>query len=1022
MGHLLRLFAKGGSTVWILLWLAACGSPDAIVGTGGDVPSDTATLETDQLGQSDMQADSEGDQIAPGTDIGLPDVDVQTDDAEVDSAVGTDAAATDTATETDGSATDAIGDTDATETDATADSDATQTDTTADITDTEDTTDSPDTTATDVAELDVAPDSGQTDAEDDAELGQTDTVQAPDTATDTDTETDTEADTPAGSDSGEADSGAADGNAPEVAEDDAGPLCTDALACSDNNPCTDDQCQPEVGCVHLPVAATCDDGDACTQADGCVETICVGAAVDCNDGNSCTADDCTSATGCGHTAAAATCEDGDPCTTGDSCENSTCSGQALTCDDGTVCTTDSCTAQDGCIHLPAAGPCTDNDACTEQDTCTSGDCLGVPVVCQDNNPCTADDCAAQSGCTALPTDATCTDSDACTVGDTCSAGKCTTSGNLPCDDGQICTLDSCLPASGCHNVDTTGPCQDGDACTEGETCATGSCEGGAAAVCKDGQVCTVDDCDPVLGCVFLPLDVTCSDDSACTADDGCVQGLCVGTPVDCGDDDPCTDPSCNPLTGCEVLYNTAPCADADPCVIGDTCAAGVCLAGSVTACDDGNACTLDTCTAGACLFQPTTSVCNDGDPCSQNDQCAAGACKGTALDCEDGNVCTTDSCSGGLCKSSKGPNGVACDADGSVCTDKDSCLNGACKAGTTVVCNDNNPCTVDACLPATGCDFAEIGYNATCPAGFCQADQCVACPDGTLTTNLDDNGVKKTVCGLNYPAWGIRPDLAGPFTDNGDGTVTDQFTGLVWQQGFDNDTEEDETPAYCDNLVLGGKYDWRLPTITELGSLIDYTAVTQPPIDLTAFPNTPADQFYTIDEDAKKYLRWHVDFGNAGAWVFAYSKRNIRCVRGEADVYHPPTRFEVSNSGATVLDKATSRVWQRTPSTVKYTYANAIAYCGQLVLDDYDDWRAPNALELTSVVDRMNFETQPMDMTVFPPPPDDEWTWTASPISYPGWSGHQVALQFGKSAATYNVYGCVTPKATHYELYVRCVR
>lgn len=390
--------------------------------------------------------------------------------------------------------------------------------------------------------------------------------------------------------------------------------------------------------------------------------------------------------------------------------------------------------------------------------------------------------------------------------------------------------------------------------------------------------------------------------------------------------------------------------------------------------------------------------------------------------CDDANACTVDSCSGGQCKHDKGLNGTTCDADGSLCTVNDACLNGNCKAGAALVCNDGNPCTVDTCGAATGRQFAAFTYNATCPSGFCQADQCTACPAGTITTAIDDNGTKKTVCALNYPAWGIRDDKPGPLVDNGDGTVTDQFSGLVWQQGFEANTVEDDTPEYCDNLVLGGKYDWRLPTITELGSLVDYTSTTQPPIDTAMFPNTPADQFYTADEDAMQYMRWYVDFGNAGAWVGAYSKRFVRCVRGEADVYHPPIRFEVSASGETVFDNGTGRSWQRSPSTLRYNFDNAVTYCNQLVLDGHDDWRAPNVLEMTSIVDRMNFETQPMDMTVFPKPPDDEWTWSTTLISYGGWNGHRLSLQFGKSAATYNVYGWVTPKASYYELYVRCVR
>ena len=64
--------------------------------------------------------------------------------------------------------------------------------------------------------------------------------------------------------------------------------------------------------------------------------------------------------------------------------------------------------------------------------------------------------------------------------------------------------------------------------------------------------------------------------------------------------------------------------------------------------------------------------------------------------------------------------------------------------------------------------------------------------------------------------------------DNGNGTVSDNATGLMWQQdtardggNYDAMTWE-EALAYCEALNLGGLTDWRLPTIKELRSLVDY--------------------------------------------------------------------------------------------------------------------------------------------------------------------------------------------------------
>jgi len=79
------------------------------------------------------------------------------------------------------------------------------------------------------------------------------------------------------------------------------------------------------------------------------------------------------------------------------------------------------------------------------------------------------------------------------------------------------------------------------------------------------------------------------------------------------------------------------------------------------------------------------------------------------------------------------------------------------------------------------------------------------------------------------------------FIDNGDGTVTDSCTGLMWQKatadfnqdgmvGLEDVPDYAEVPAYLAALRLGGFDDWRLPTFRELWNLIDPTRF-QPALD-----------------------------------------------------------------------------------------------------------------------------------------------------------------------------------------------
>src|SRR6185503_4698215 len=63
------------------------------------------------------------------------------------------------------------------------------------------------------------------------------------------------------------------------------------------------------------------------------------------------------------------------------------------------------------------------------------------------------------------------------------------------------------------------------------------------------------------------------------------------------------------------------------------------------------------------------------------------------------------------------------------------------------------------------------------------------------------------------------------FHDNGDGTVTDRESGLVWEKAPPTITfpEQQDAVNRCNDLVLGGHDDWRLPNNFELHSLIDFT-------------------------------------------------------------------------------------------------------------------------------------------------------------------------------------------------------
>ncbi len=185
-----------------------------------------------------------------------------------------------------------------------------------------------------------------------------------------------------------------------------GDVCKDSACatgppatCDDKNPCTTDLCLPASGCTSKPNNLPCDDGSVCTAGDICSAGACkAGKALPCADGNLCTDDGCDQKTGCVFLPNAVTCSDGNACSTGDACSKGSCAGKPLKCDDGNGCTLNYCDAGAGCKAVAKPGPCSDGTVCTTGDTCIAGKCEGKAIDCDDGNPCSKDSCDAAKGC------------------------------------------------------------------------------------------------------------------------------------------------------------------------------------------------------------------------------------------------------------------------------------------------------------------------------------------------------------------------------------------------------------------------------------------------------------------------------------------------------------------------------------------------------------------------------------------------------------------------------------------------
>ncbi len=460
--------------------------------------------------------------------------------------------------------------------------------------------------------------------------------------------------------------------------------CTDEYCNSIADACAPGFCMPVINqCAFIPII--CDDGNICTEDScdpelGCVYTViedCAGCetALDCDDGNICTADYCQEASDiskedpiymedgfehpdkyCTYKAICSPCHEDDecievvntnPCVVSATCNTDIgfCDLVPVDCDDGNPCTENSCDMSTiDCIEAPLPDCCEVAEACVATDICTGTmcdqenmECLFPPYLCDDYNPCTADSCHPQTGeCTHVQ-------SEDC---------------NTQCEKSQDCSL---LLYNSCVNACEAGDQVCLDACWDGvsfDNCAIHVCDidmntgigscAGSTALCNDGNECTLDSCDVLTGCTFYP-DMACASEceldedclvgsNACTSGT-CVDGTCSLSQVNCDDGDPCTLDSCDNATG-NCTNELCPGCACDLCTDDDDC-------------NDGSICTEDQClSTGACIH--LEKQCNDGDICT-NDICDPQSgcihvlndkCLGCFLnlDCNDENLCTLDTC------------------------------------------------------------------------------------------------------------------------------------------------------------------------------------------------------------------------------------------------------------------------------------------------------------------------------------------------------------------------------------------
>ena len=242
-----------------------------------------------------------------------------------------------------------------------------------------------------------------------------------------------------------------------------------------------------------------------------------------------------------------------------------------------------------------------------------------------------------------------------------------------------------------------------------------------------------------------------------------------------------------------------------------------------------------------------------------------------------------------------------------------------------------------------------------------------------------DAAVPAVASWATWPMPNSAPGLPNPqsFDTRNAGVVTDRITGLMWQQNVDDQLATFAQAAQrCESSTLAGYGDWRLPSRIELVSILDLTH-TQPSINLTAFPQTPSDWFWTSSVAADDpQSAWYVYF------YFGYPKTDsvtnqfsVRCVRIATMHPAPATHYDIQPD--TVRDIGTGLTWQRAVPDQTFAFDGATAYCGQVTLGGKTGWRLPSMVELLTLIDEHAAMGPMIDGAAFPNTPSEAF-WTSS--------------------------------------------
>ncbi len=284
---------------------------------------------------------------------------------------------------------------------------------------------------------------------------------------------------------------------------------------------------------------------------------------------------------------------------------------------------------------------------------------------------------------------------------------------------------------------------------------------------------------------------------------------------------------------------------------------------------------------------------------------------------------------------------------------------------------------------------------ATCISTIVQSQQLPYPIVGTGQTKYYNNTTDipaPTSGSAFYGQDAMYPGNIPSYKDNGDGTITDNITRLMWQKtpdfnndgiinSFDKKTFDNAVSA-ADTFRLAGYADWRLPTIKELYSLFIANGTdpsgptsieTIPFIDTLYFPFGYGDEANGERQIDAQYATstiyigkvfetmtamFGVNFADGRIKGYGLSGPNGQQMKYYVKYVRGPKNYGINdfvdNKNGTITDRATDLMWTKADSDSGMNWQSALAWVQEKNASSYlgyNDWRLPNVKELQSILD-----------------------------------------------------------------------